>query len=308
MAIVFCVEQGVLEQQARLLVASMQTVFASGDYTAYAYAPRTDSRPSLETQAFLKDHGVELILEPLNTDFLAYPIANKVLACRHIESTQSEYQSIVFVDTDTLFLNAIDTQLLASESALYLRPVDNKGPGSTGKDDEKDAFWQKVFALFGLTAPEPVVMTTVRPHLIRNYFNAGLIWAHRLPGFFQQWHDDFMVLVESQLRPFFYQSRDGNDFRCLDQVALAVTATRYQAQLRVLPQTYNYPVPFRPMMRDRAGHPSFQELTHIHYHKWFQHPGFLDHVTSDEDKLSSQYQWLKSHVPITPYIDDSYKC
>ena len=91
-------------------------------------------------------------------------------------------------------------------------------------------------------------------------------------------------------------------------MALAVTATRYQEFLKVLPESYNYPIPFRPMMKDRESHPDFKDLVHVHYHKWFQHPEFLDHVTSEEDKQSEQYKWLKAQLPLLPEIDDEFKC
>ncbi|MCB1593387.1 MAG: hypothetical protein KDI76_00610, partial [Xanthomonadales bacterium] len=90
--------------------------------------------------------------------------------------------------------------------------------------------------------------------------------------------------------------------------ALAVTAQRYKEHVEILPQTYNYPIPFRPIMRDRPGHPKFDELVHVHYHKWFQHPGFLDYVTTEEEKKTEQYLWLKEHLPLLPTIDGPFKC
>ena len=189
-----------------------------------------------------------------------------------------------------------------------MRPVDNKGPGSTGENDENDLFWQNVYRLFGTDLPESNLVTTVRPNTIRPYYNAGFIWANGLPGFFQQWKKDFVKLVNSGLRPYGYQSRDNTDFRCLDQVALSVTAQRYNQNIEILPESYNYPIPFQPLLKDRENHPRFYELIHIHYHKWFQHPGFLDHVTSDEDKKSEQYLWLKEQLPLLPEMKGDFKC
>ncbi len=62
------------------------------------------------------------------------------------------------------------------------------------------------------------------------------------------------------------------------------------------------------MMMPRNSHPALGDLVHIHYHKWFQHPGFLEHVTCDEDKQTEQYQWLKAHLPLQPPIEDEFKC
>jgi lipopolysaccharide biosynthesis glycosyltransferase len=306
--ILFCAEKGLLEQQAKLLVESLVHFGGSSHLQLIAFSPRSGFYPSLEACDFFTNNNVIHIKENLNTDYLDYPIANKVLACDYVESNYPEYDSIMFVDTDTVFLNPIDTKLLQSKNKLYVRPVDNKGPGSQGLDDENDAFWQEVYTLFDLETPKAQVTTTVRPHLIRPYYNAGFIWANGLSGFFAQWKKDFVKLVDSGLRPFGYQSRDNTDFRCLDQVALAVTSQRFADSVEVLSQTYNYPIPFRPILKLRDNHPRFDELVHVHYHKWFQHPGFLDYVTDDEEKKTSQYLWLKEHLPLLPVIDGGFKC
>lgn len=306
--IIFCNEKGVIENQSLLLMKSIKQYLKQQDLMVFSCSPRDNHQPSSKTQSALIADGVIQVNQILNTELTDYPIANKVLASQFIEQRHPELNSLIFVDTDTVFINSIEQLQHNNKPALYLRPVDNKGPGSSGKNDANDAFWQQVFSLFGLDAPAALFNTTVRQDTIRHYFNAGFIWPHNLPGFFKQWYEDFMKIIESDLRPFGYKSRDGDDFRCLDQVALAVTASRYAAHLQVLPETYNYPLPFRPFMQLREHHPKFADLVHIHYHKWFQHPEFLDHVTSEDDKQSEQYQWLKRQLPLTPTIDDGFKC
>jgi len=307
-AIVICVEKGVLESQAKLLINSVEKFNSLNNISLIAFSPRKDFIPSADTLGFFKNHNIIHITEDINQQFLDYPIANKVLACEFIEINYPEFDSIIFIDTDTVFINSLSAHLIHSKGHLYLRPVDNKGPGSTGENDENDLFWQNVYRLFGTDLPESNLVTTVRPNTIRPYYNAGFIWANGLPGFFQQWKKDFVKLVNSGLRPYGYQSRDNTDFRCLDQVALSVTAQRYNQNIEILPESYNYPIPFQPLLKDRENHPRFYELIHIHYHKWFQHPGFLDHVTSDEDKKSEQYLWLKEQLPLLPEMKGDFKC
>lgn len=274
----------------------------------HTYSPRINNVPCDKTIKIFKQHRVYHHTKPLNQSFHNYPIANKLLACADFEKNNPNATRIMFVDTDTIFLNPINPELLTDKPALYLRPVDNKGPGSESKEDKYDIFWQQVFKLFNIPIPKPSMTTTVRPATIRPYYNAGFIWVNNIPGFYQQWLKDFLCLVESELRPFGYKSRDGDDFRCLDQVALAVTASRFQKHIKILPETYNYPIPFRPYMKDRKDHPAFNDLVHVHYHKWFQHPVFLDHVTSEEDKQTEQYRWLKGQLPLQPTIDGPFKC
>lgn len=305
--LLFCSELGVIENQSFLLIKSIQK-WMINFISIHAYSPRKSNTPSAKTRNFYKDNNIINYINNLNTQFADYPIANKLLACAEFETNNPKATNIMFVDTDTVFLNPIDTGLTNNRPALYLRPVDNKGPGSESKDDPNDLFWRQVFQLFKLPLPVPNLLTTVRPATIRPYYNAGFIWVNNIPGFYQQWLEDFLELVDSGLRPFGYESRDGDDFRCLDQVALAVTASRYQEHIKILPETYNYPIPFRPFMKDRDKHPAFKDLVHIHYHKWFQHPSFLDHVTSDKDKQTEQYRWLKEQLPLQPTIDGPFKC
>ncbi|VAW49263.1 hypothetical protein MNBD_GAMMA03-15 [hydrothermal vent metagenome] len=307
-AIIFCVEKGLLEDRAKLFVESFKRFAFTGSVQLTAFSPRDRFYPSAETELFFQDNGVLHIKNNLNTEYLDYPIANKVLACEYVEKHYPEFETLIFVDTDTIFFNSLDSNFLKQKNKLYLRPVDNKGPGSEGLNDKNDLFWQEVYALFDMDLPNANIVTTVRPNKIRPYYNAGFIWANGLPGFFSQWKKDFIKLVDSGLRPFGYQSRDNTDFRCLDQVALAVTAQRYKDSIAILPQTYNYPIPFRPILKDRENHPKFNELVHIHYHKWFAHPGFLDHVTTDDEKRSEQYLWLKEHLPLLPEIGGEFKC
>ena len=306
--LIFCVEKGLLEQQAKLLINSVKQCFMETEYVLHAYSPRKDFWPSKATIDFFLQHEVQWCNEDLNTGYLEYPIANKVLACRHFEKKYRQTKTVIFLDTDTIFLNEIESKLLDTPNRLYLRPVDNKGPGSESHDDPNDYFWQQVFNHFKLKQPDVNTTTTVRKQIIRGYYNAGLIWSQGLDGFFEQWYQDFNSLVQSGFRPNNYKSRDFNDFRCLDQVALAVTASRFSEDLEILPPTYNFPIPFKPILDNQQPSLQFENLVHVHYHKWFQHPKFLEHILSAEELRSQKVKWLIQHLPIEPTIFDDFKC
>ncbi|WP_223786937.1 hypothetical protein [Marinicella meishanensis] len=304
-AIIFCVEKGFLEDQCRLLLQSYQQFAQDPNIDLIACSPRPDNRPTPEMAAELQAAGVIHMTQALNQDFLDYPIANKLLCCAHVEKHHPEYASYLFTDTDTVWLNPIGH--LHAEPGLYLKPVGHKGPGTSGAQDPMDTYWQQVFALFDLPMPAVDVQTTIELIPIRGYYNAGYIWANQLDGFFQQWLADFKRLHQAGLVPPGFVSKDGNNFRCLDQVALAVTVARHDQHRKELPVPYNYHLPFRPMMPAQR-RCALSELVHVHYHKWFQHPDFLDHVTVDEEKASAQYQWLKQRLPLQPITGGPFKC
>ena len=124
----------------------------------------------------------------------------------------------------------------------------------------------------------------------------------------QQWKQDFIKLMDSTIRTSASSSRHQVDYGFIEQMVLSVTSEKISSSTKILPQTYNYPIPFRPLLKNRENHPRFDELVHVHYHKWFQHPEFLDYVTDDEEKKSEQYLWLKEHLPLLPKIDGPFKC
>ncbi len=302
-AILFCVENNILEQQAKLLTTSIRKFIP--DVDIFAFSPRLDYLPSPATENILSDLDVVHIKDNINTKYLSYPIANKVLATAHFEQNFPIYSTVIFVDTDTVFLNDITSFLSSNQPKLYLRPVDNKGPGTEGSGDNNDHFWQNAFKLLNVKIPKPEIQTSVGQSIIRGYFNAGLIWKNEIHDFYTTWLSDFERLINSNLRPLNYQSRTGDDFRCLDQVALAITTQRYVEYLHILPESYNYPIPFRPLLEPRL---KLEDLVHVHYHKWFQHPDFIDHVCDETDRNSSTYQWLQKHLPISPTISNDFKC
>jgi len=277
--IVICVESGLLEKQAILFIKSVKRFFQNTEYQIHAYSPRINSHPGEKSLAYFQSNGVKWCSEAINESFHDYPIANKVLAFKHFE--------------------------ILNDKQIYLRPVDNKGPGSESENDPNDGFWQAIYHDLGVSIPKPMMKTTVKATLIRSYFNAGLVWSNGVKGFFQQWYDDFIQIVNSGLRPFGYKSRDGDDFRCLDQVALAVTTTRFLERVKVLPKTYNYPIPFRPILDKRI---KLDDLVHVHYHKWFQHPDFLKHVCNEYDQSTPVFKWLSEQLPLKPLIEADFKC
>ena len=306
LAILFCVEKGFLEHQAILLVKSYLKFSKNENIQLFAFSPRKGHLPTQETHKFFKQNGVIHITEQLNLYYCDYPIANKIVSAAYFESQFKNYKSILFIDTDTVFLNPFQTNLIKDKNTLYLRPVGHKGPGTSGENDSNDVFWQQIYSLFGLPIPNVCIKTTIYDDHIRPYYNAGFIWSNGINDFYCKWYKDFKKLLNSNIRPNNYISRDKNNFRCLDQIALSVTASRYSENINTLSDKYNYHIPFRPVMK--TSKTAYKDIIHMHYHKWFQHPGFLDHVTNDEEKKSEQYNWLKEHLPLLPEINGDFKC
>lgn len=306
--IVAIVEKGYLEQQCRLLVLSVaQFVKPHLSVKLIVCSPRANKQPDQPFIDFLHQHDVDFIAKPLNQAHDYFPLCNGIYACDYVASNYSHINSMLLVDTDTLFFNPIDKKTL-NTPGIHLRPVDNKGIGSIGIDDKNDAFWQKTYDLFDLSPTHPMVTTTVSQETIKPYYNSGFILVNKHIDFFKQWKKDFIQLMDTNIRTSPSSSRHQVDYGFIEQMVISITCEKLFKHAHILPETYNYPIPFRPRLKSRDQHPEFEQLVHVHYHKWFQHPEFLDYVTTDEEKHSIQYQWLKKQLPLMPKISGPFKC
>lgn len=261
LTIVFCVEKGFLEPQALSLAESIRLFGGDQDKLVLrAYSPRPGHHPTTETIRKLQAMDVEWIDEPLNTQLNHYPIANKLFALQHAERT-ARTGHVCFLDSDKFVFGPISPSLLSPGSNIGLRPVNRKGPGSTGPDDPNDPYWQRLIEQYGLD-PMMRVETVVDGEAIRPYFNAGFVLVAAGSGFGDRW---LQVLVEQAQTNQFPQ---GN-FRCMDQIALAIVAG---STATILPSKVNVPLPFVEKLRARG---TFLWPTHpisVHYFKYGMSP------------------------------------
>lgn len=306
--IVAIVEKGYLEHQLKLLILSVeQFVKPHINVKLIACSPRFGKSPDQVYINFLHHHNVDFIDEPLNQDHDYFPLCNGIYASDFVARNYKNINSLLLVDTDTLFFNTINKEILDLNS-IHMRAVDNKGIGSLGNTDTNNQFWDDTFRFFDIISSHAKIKTTVSQQMIRPYYNSGFVLVNKNIDFMQQWKKDFIILMNSTIRTTPSSSRHKVDYGFIEQMVLSITSEKIKEPTNILPQTYNYPIPFRPILKDRPNHPRFDELVHVHYHKWFQHPGFLDYVTTEEEKESEQYKWLKEHLPLLPEISGDFKC
>lgn len=307
--IVYIVEKGVLEQQAILLQRSIEKFISPlTPVKSFAYCVRGNHKPSIATIQSLEEHGATYVFDNLNKRYDYFPLCNGIHAASQLEQEAVNISGCLLLDTDTVFINPIETDLF-DQNEILIRPVDNKGIGSEGNKDSNDSFWQAAYGLFNIKPPKPKMLTTISRIKIRPYYNSGFIYAKQETGFFNQWKLDFEKLMESDVRTNKDTSRYKIDYGFIEQMSISITLNRIGAAVTVPKVVYNYPLPFKPKLQTQeVSKYSLSDLVHVHYHKWFQHPGFLDHITSDEEKQSEQYKWLKKHLPLQPEIDGPFKC
>lgn len=259
--IIICAEKGYLENMAKLLISSLR--HNGGEYRntkIVAYQPRIDHQVSEETRSFYHENNIECISENLNTDFVRYPIANKILACHHAEANFPEY-NLVFLDTDIFFMSEPQLFDKLQENQISVRPVDIKNVGTNFRDDLNTNYWKNLYRVFEIEKEE-YVLTSVTREKILQYFNAGHIMSQGQNGFFEKWKNNFLKLVELRLFP-----KQGIFF--IDQVSLALTIAKENLELKLLPNEYNYPIHRRNQMNPQFQINNMEEIVNAHYHKMF---------------------------------------
>jgi hypothetical protein len=289
-----CVEAGKLEPQAVLLARSIRTFGGSlAQAPIYAVAPRAGQAPGDTTRRAFAELGVTLVAEPLNVDFPDYGMANKWAAGRWAEE-QATTDVVAFVDSDTIFTADPAAFRLAPGIDIAVRPADKKDKGSTGPGDEREPYWQRLYALTGVSE-RPWVESPVDRQRIRAYFNGGLVVTRRSERIFSAWYDDFLVLHRANHLP-----PEGIGF--MDMLSLAATVARRWERTAVLDWHYNYPLPLRPALPEPARSVALEELVHVHYHRWFARPGFLDEVIPPIAAGAPVRAFVEPWLPFEPTI------
>ena len=294
-----CVERGPLESQSLLCVESLRTFGGPlADAPVYAFAPRSGRGPDERTVAALRALGATFVDDPLNPELGELPHTNKAFVAAWAEE-RLDHEVLVFVDSDTVFLNE-PALLAAGDWDAALRPVGAVNVGSTGEGHHNEDVWQTLYAELGVES-RPFIETVVERERVRAYFNSGLVALRRGSGIAHAWREATVRLARSPVA-FAVRRR-----RQIDQLALAGVLTDRFERVRVLPDTYNYPLPKRTLLPPAMQSLELTDLVHVHGHRWLHLPGFLTEVEPALDPQTEPYRWLKQRLPLEPTIEGPFR-
>jgi hypothetical protein len=295
-AFILCIEPGRLESQAILLCRSIRKFAGSyRDNPIHAFSPREGFHVSEKTAKTLSDLNVEIHQITLNKDFPHYPIGNKIFTCAYAE-THFNYDTIVFLDSDTIIINEPSAINLPKQFDVAVRPVDSVNRGSTGKGSRHEDYWLKMYSILDVN-PGPMVRTVTDNSLIRAYFNAGLIITRTNQNIFSKWKANFIKLMSVN------HVTSGGILNNMDQLSLAGTLAINFDKVKILDWRYNYPFGKRPILPKYLAEKQLEDLVHVHYHRWFHHPHFLDSTQPPINLNGKVAKWLRSYLPLEPKID-----
>jgi hypothetical protein len=302
---VLLIEAGVLEPQALLLVESLRRF--GGQHAAAkvtVVSPRASRRPTRRTIGSLRQLGAEYLALDLSGACPEYPSSWRLHALAALERRPGP-EVIVQLDSDTVFLG--DVGPLCFQAEACARPVDVKGMGTTGPDDEFEPYWS---ALCGLAAIEPdalpFVQTTVDRIAVRATHNGGFVVARRAAGLFGRADELFRRSVAAGLRPHDGRGLNilagtgevglaGSEWWGSTQAATSVAATSLGIVIRPLDDAINVPV---HLWQDV--HPKPASVLHAHYHWLLTAPlpqpnPMLDGSVALEADVGA---WLRTRLPL----------
>jgi hypothetical protein len=294
-----CVERGKLESQALLCVDSLRTFGGELAHApVYAFAPRPGSEPRDATVAALGNLDVSYVDEPLNPDHGELPHTNKVFVTAWAEQNL-DHDVLAFIDTDTIFMRE-PSELAGGDWDAAVRPVGAVNMGSTGEGHKNEKAWQMLYHELGVDE-RPFVETVVARERIRAYFNAGLVALRRSSGLGVEWRDATLRLLDSPV------ANRAPLRRQIDQLALGgVLAKRFE-RVRILPDTYNYPLPKRIKLPAEMQALDLADIVLVHGHRWLHFPGLLQEVHPPLDTSTEAYRWLDERLPLEPTIEGPFR-
>lgn len=291
------VAEGKLAAQAELFVESLRAWGgALARAPVYAFTSPDDAPPR-EAIAGLQQRGATHIDLPLDRPYRDPPVLNKVYVSAWAER-ELDHRTLVFSDTDTVFLNE-PRDLAEGDWVAAAKPVgSSRAGGSKGPGMRNERFWQRMYAELGVRS-EPYVTSVVDRKRIRAYWNTGLVVARREAGLFSAWEEAVIRLFERDVvfrKPVL-----------MEQLAWSAVTADHHEHVWELPDRYNYPLPKRRFLPEPMQALDFDDLVHVHYHRWGHLPGFLDEVEPPLNAESARYRWLADRLPLNPTIDEPFR-
>lgn len=261
--IIICTEYGYLEAQSKLLIYSIRKfggILKSADI--YSYSPRKGNSLKKSTIDFFGKYNVENIDLELNKDYPNYPLANKPIVCAHREKL-STADVLIFLDSDTFFLQSPDFITDMKSNQLFMRPVGNKNIGTDilFSDDNAD-YWQKLYKELGVRNNSTVTTLEDNKKIVE-YYNSGMIISSISDGLFQNWKINFDRAMSLKLKP-------NRGIFFVEQSVLSATISAMNINVSLLPKEFNYPIKHIGNSKNSSYRiDKFSEVSHVHYHKIF---------------------------------------
>ncbi|MCE7992734.1 MAG: hypothetical protein HEP71_12175 [Roseivirga sp.] len=256
------------------------------DAPVYSIQPRNPQPLSLQTQVVFEECNVRHEYVFLNGKYTNYDFANKVVACDYYARHLSE-DYLLFLDSDQVVFNNLEEFVTGHDADVQMRVVNLKGVGTNG-NDENTAYWKELYARLGVEKPD-FIQTGIREQRIFSYYNAGLIFARRTSGLFEQWQINFEQIMDSGLKP-----EEGLFF--VEQSTLSATISSMGLTMKELPVTYNYSPQTHMYLSASNTQLTLDQIHTFHYHRLFRPPNRVNFQKDFTVFQGPKLDWLKREL------------
>jgi hypothetical protein len=229
------------------------------------------------------------------TPYVWHHYMNKAQAVKAAEQIV-ESDSILWMDSDLLFLSEPDDLELPADADFAASAPDTGLIGSSGSDDPHDAFWSRCASVIDRDVDDLPWLTTGDGNRIRFYWNAGMFVYRRSSGFGGEFVVDFERAMDQGV------SRNHAQVHGMDQVMLGLTVLRLGLAWREIPDTSNFTViRFLPENFDPA---KVKPVKVLHYHDSMAPDVWPTLLATLGESHPHVYDWL---APLGPVRDPASK-
>ena len=284
-AFIFCIEKGQLEKETISSIRSLRHFGGRlSSSSVYCICPRPKRAICDKSRSILNDLNVTYIEENLNTEYQSYPLANKPLVCEYVEAIDQASDYLIFLDSDTLVINPLDT-IINEYVDIQLSPVLVKNLGLSSQNDSNYSYWKKIINLFKLNELQKT-RTLITNEEIFGYWNSGVIVVKNHKDIFKKWSETFKTLYEASLLP-------DERFYHTEQLSLSLLIHKNEFNFSELPNKYNYHISNQEDLHSLNKIFDYKEIHILHYHKLLQFSSFRFPFPKLKN-LNFIEQWIKN--------------
>ena len=252
-----------------------------------------DTLSDAEKQRF-DGQGVQLSTFNRDEEPGKFPFATLVQAASAAETrAEGVCEILVWMLPDTLVLNPPKVFLLPEGTRLAYRPVHHTLVGSI-YDQPVDPFWTLIYEHCDVPQDRIFPMETcVRDHIIRPYFNAGMLAVRPQNGLFSDWWNMFQRLYRHpDFLPFYEKDRRYAIFMHQAVLTGVLLHRLTKGEMQELPETVNYPLHLHHEYPPEHRPKTLNALITCRYERLDELPGFLKNIQV-EDPLSG---WISKRT------------
>lgn len=253
-----------------------------------------------DTQKKLDQLKAQIIPFEIAPEILEFPFAAKIAAAAFIEArAQGQTERLVFMDHETLVLQAPDEFLISADQGLGYRPVHHKLIGSAW-DQPPDSFWKLIYEVCDVPGENLFPMNTHIGERVRPYFNAGMFIIRPEKGLLAQWQNVFLKWYRQPAFQVYYEKEPLYVIFIHQAIFTGVLLHNLKpGEMYELSDKVNYPLHLHKDIPGDQRPATMNALITVRYEDIFDKPGWQQLPITEPLK-----SWLASQSQVRESLED----